>query len=767
MSRVRDEFGGEVRRPATRVASRAAEVVGYARAESRRFGRVALAVLLLLLAVPQAVLAQAPPAAVNSAEASSSALSALQLPGVVVIDYPGGFRSSTPLRLRRAGVGVAIRYVGAARWKSLTRSEANALRKNGVDIAAVYETNAGWMLGGRAAGVTAAKKARAAVRACGGPRTPFIYFACDVNTSRYSTVNACLRGAASVLGADHVGIYGSYSVCASALRSGYASKAWQTEAWSGGKLLPQAVLYQRAHHIDGSLALDYDSNSVRADDIGQWGYAAPGSVSWAAQSTPATATLNSVDFADANAGWAVGDGGTVIHTTNGGSTWTAQSTQVTATLTAVRFTDGATGWSVGASGTVLHTGDGGSTWSAQSVPTTATLNSVDFTDADTGWAVGSGGTVVHTANGGSDWTAQSTPTTATLTSVHFTEGTTGWSVGASGTVLHTTDGATWSAQSTPTTATLTSVDFTDSHAGWAVGESGVILRTTNGGSTWSVQASPTTSTLTSVRFTDSNTGWAVGDSGTVLRTTNGGSSWTVQSVPSTATLVSADFTDSRTGWVVGGSGTVLHAAGAGSSPFGTITGIVTDAVSGAPVSGASVQAGSRLAAPTATDGSFVAARLAPGTYGLSFSNARYITGSVGGVLAPAGGRTTIKPKRLAPRTRTTLSSPVIAPSAPQRGQVVTLTVTLSPSSAATSAVTVISGSHYEQKTVKKKIKGKLKKVKVWYWRSRFTLTMATDASGNLVAHAALAPGIWLVQAKFAGSWKFLPATSSTTRIRAN
>jgi putative cell wall-binding protein len=62
---------------------------------------------------------------------------------------------------------------------------------------------------------------------------------------------------------------------------------------------------------------------------------------------------------DASRGWAVGDGGTIIRTTDGGATWTACTSPTSASLYDVEFVRGTTtGWAVGASGTVVKTTDG-------------------------------------------------------------------------------------------------------------------------------------------------------------------------------------------------------------------------------------------------------------------------------------------------------------------------------------------------------------------------------------------------------------------------
>ena len=181
------------------------------------------------------------------------------------------------------------------------------------------------------------------------------------------------------MGKKQVGIYGSYYVCNSALKGGFAAKAWQTIAWSDRKVLPRAALYQTAPRVHGSLGLGYDSNFARAEDVGQWAFK-PGSLTWAAPSALTTAGLSALDFADGSTGLAVGESGTTVGTTDGGSTWTLRSAPTTATLRAVDLADAAEGWAVGDAGTVLHTGDGGATWGAQSAPTTASLRAVGFAD---------------------------------------------------------------------------------------------------------------------------------------------------------------------------------------------------------------------------------------------------------------------------------------------------------------------------------------------------------------------------------------------------
>jgi len=65
------------------------------------------------------------------------------------------------------------------------------------------------------------------------------------------------------------------------------------------------------------------------------------------------ATINSISFADANTGWAVGIGGTILKTTDGGATWNAQNSGTTYNLSSVDFVDSSNGWAVGSVGGIV------------------------------------------------------------------------------------------------------------------------------------------------------------------------------------------------------------------------------------------------------------------------------------------------------------------------------------------------------------------------------------------------------------------------------
>jgi len=289
---------------------------------------------------------------------------------------------------------------------------------------------------------------------------------------------------------------------------------------------------------------------------------------WTAQTSGTTSDLYSVHFTDVMNGWAVGDGGTIVHTADGGTTWIQQTCGTTNLLFDVFFTDALTGWAVGIAGTILHTTNGGSTWSDQISNDPHNLFGVYFVDSQSGWVSGDWQTLLHTTDGGNTWTQQTIDSYRSLGDFHFNNSMTGWVTAVAGEIFHTTDGGTtWVAQASGTTESLPGIDFTDEVTGWVVGGGGVILHTTNGGSTWNQQTSGTTTYLSDVFFADENTGWASGGdvSSIILHTTDGGNSWTVQSSGSTLWFNGMSFVDAQNGWVVGYGGTILHTATGGGS----------------------------------------------------------------------------------------------------------------------------------------------------------------------------------------------------------
>jgi type VII secretion-associated serine protease mycosin len=109
-----------------------------------------------------------------------------------------------------------------------------------------------------------------------------------------------------------------------------------------------------------------------------------------------------------------------------------------------------------------------------------------------------------------------------------------------------------------------------------------------------------------------------------------------------------------------------------------------------------------------------------------------------------------------------LSAPRASTSRPRRGRSVTFSARIAPAAAAVSAGCTLSLYRWEIKTVRKKVRGRWRRVRVRYWRLRGSVAMTPDASGLLTARARPRyAGKWRAKVTFSGSADYMPSTSGT------
>ena len=314
---------------------------------------------------------------------------------------------------------------------------------------------------------------------------------------------------------------------------------------------------------------------------------------------PTTVTINQVAFQDANRGVAVGNGGVISTTTDGGKTWTARTSGTNVSLFAAEYWPAGTGgancaaagciWVAGANGTLLLSNDGGVTWCVQPTGTTATIYGLVATDAEHLTLVGSGGTILTTrfvanddgsadeCGAGAKFVAIASGTTEDLYDVDF-DGNDLYISGANGTLLKASPPQSGDADNPPppftvtkltsgTTAALHGVAATATDDGTstrivAVGEGGTVVAGTStlGSSTaptFTAQKSGTTATLRDVELASTTKGYAVGDLGTVLNTTDGGATWVLAKSGTCANLHGAELATADARYASGDRGTVI------------------------------------------------------------------------------------------------------------------------------------------------------------------------------------------------------------------
>jgi photosystem II stability/assembly factor-like uncharacterized protein len=193
-------------------------------------------------------------------------------------------------------------------------------------------------------------------------------------------------------------------------------------------------------------------------------------------------------FVDAQHGWAITPydylgAGTVFRSADGGASWQAVAgTSSNIGFQSLRFADALHGVAVGPGGIAQVTVDGGTTWSPRPTGVASELRRVTFIDATTAVAVGYGGAIVRSTDSGQTWKVIASPTSRSLSDVRFVSASVGHAVGEGGTEIVSSDGgASWSVVATQVQGDLQSVFFLDEQTGWIAGSNGSILATATGG----------------------------------------------------------------------------------------------------------------------------------------------------------------------------------------------------------------------------------------------------------------------------------------------
>ncbi|MEA2030273.1 MAG: YCF48-related protein [candidate division Zixibacteria bacterium] len=296
-------------------------------------------------------------------------------------------------------------------------------------------------------------------------------------------------------------------------------------------------------------------------------------VEWDTTNSGVSLPLNSVSMVNSTTGWAVGDSGTILNTTDAGQSWTAQAVGgLNDNLLKVRFDDISNGWVVGANGTILSTSDGGNTWVEQTSDVNFDLYDIAHpTSSDEFWAVGSLA-LLKSTDGCTTWEKHSSETipTPSLMDITFVNDSLGFAVGYAA-ILRTTDGGdSWEYRRRDPEYSVdkwyTNVKFLNDDTGYCFGQyritpgNGLILKTVDGGDTWEKQVFmdelPEAVSIEDMFFLDNNNCWIVAGK-KILKSINGGLEWESLEVDAPSQLNAIVFTNEESGWAVGMGGTIM------------------------------------------------------------------------------------------------------------------------------------------------------------------------------------------------------------------
>ena len=296
---------------------------------------------------------------------------------------------------------------------------------------------------------------------------------------------------------------------------------------------------------------------------------------WKKQQSPVNATLKNLVFVDSLTGWAAGDYGAIIHTTDGGNNWEVQNSTVQTFILDIFFINKDIGWALTLkdifpfNSVILKTTNGGNDWVAENFQDpNALIRTIFFFDSLNGFVGGS--YIAHTSDGGNSWIKAEVDSNMVsnfpVYQFDFYSRQFGYACGGridiAGVVWRTTNyGLNWTAQGISPDEIFDIFIFDSLNAitlsGDPEGFFGIAkLKTTNAGLSWDFEELLFYGLSFTIDFRTLNEGWSASGY-KFLYTSDRGEAWQEFETPDSSVIYDLQFVDARIGYAVGENGVIL------------------------------------------------------------------------------------------------------------------------------------------------------------------------------------------------------------------
>ena len=292
------------------------------------------------------------------------------------------------------------------------------------------------------------------------------------------------------------------------------------------------------HNLRALSFVSNDSGWV-AGDSGTVLLTTDGGNSWLLQDPGVTHDIGDIVFLDRRHGWALaqdvsfGDKGTygtyILRTADGGESWDSLFIALEL-LHAITFLDTLNGWAGGEFGTILNSTDGGASWNRAAVDSTIfsfhPVRNIRFFSPDLGIAIGGRydqvGAIWRLGGEGMPWQASGIGPEP-LNDIFFRDSLNFLAVGGDldygASLVRSFDGGlSWSYQLLGIFGEATALSFRTPSEGWAtLSFAGTYMVTGNGGISWNDAPTPGQVPVYDITFTDTATGYMVGNGGAIFK----------------------------------------------------------------------------------------------------------------------------------------------------------------------------------------------------------------------------------------------------------
>ncbi|MCU1283134.1 MAG: hypothetical protein JWM53_6680 [bacterium] len=293
-----------------------------------------------------------------------------------------------------------------------------------------------------------------------------------------------------------------------------------------------------------------------------------GGLSWSVETSGGAAHLRAVWGSGPNDVYAVGEGGTIVHTRGDGA-WTTQASGVSDDLHGVWGANAHDVYVVGAvatprwTGSVLRSGDGGASWKL--TRNAGTLHASVWGTGSDDVYIADYHTLYRSTDRGETWSA----TAFASFDVYAVWGAGGDDLFAVGdnlsneqTVLQSRDRfGSFAAVQPGDPNGLFAVWGSSARDVWAVGAPGSVYHSSDDGASWQNVTPPgAIGGLTGVWGSSASDVWVVGGHG-ALHTSDAGQTWTTVTLPATDAAAAVWGSGPKDLFIVGGAGQILHGRG--------------------------------------------------------------------------------------------------------------------------------------------------------------------------------------------------------------
>jgi photosystem II stability/assembly factor-like uncharacterized protein len=288
---------------------------------------------------------------------------------------------------------------------------------------------------------------------------------------------------------------------------------------------------------------------------------------WIVQNSGLTSNLYDIEFINRYTGWALGDGGKIIKTTNGGINWIDlpnPSINGGGILSSIFPVDSLYCYVAGGHNIILKTTNGGLSWIeiSNGIPSSGIFNGVHFINRTTGWFCGSK-RVIRTTNGGLSF--DTSITISFNSDIYFRNFDEGLYCTAGKVYKTTNSGMNWFDTNLPFNNVwyeFRKLSVVNNQYVYVIAGQSPLYRSTDFCSNWQVLDtlhSYPPSVMQAVAFSSINTGYVGGSYGYLYKTTNGGLNFYRQNTGSDQRFWGSIycFNDSVI-WGVGGAGKIMH-----------------------------------------------------------------------------------------------------------------------------------------------------------------------------------------------------------------